>query len=397
MTDINEDDGISSSAETTTQNKKFKIFDKGEVDPLDGNTKYFPNFNWEHVRTWIAIRRADKYSNEQIHELAAQDVIMLEKANGFRTYGSVEEGSLQAAKRIKQVNPNVKILFYLNAMVHYGDYAANDTWKEEWALRYYKDTNELVKWRERMLSYDHFNLDFREWWINRALEMTAHEEIDGIFIDGICKVDHRKYVPPGHEEAYLETANELRSRLQPGKLLIGNAVRAAKRGNANLRHLKYLDGSYLEGWQQNKDTIRDTVDLISVMGKQGRIVMLTSSPMGLTEKAKAELASTKSLAKRYEIISEFIDFPLGVFVLGVEAFGYFTYHNGPPDANPRVLAAYDPTRFKEVTNKLGMPTGDYVKESEYILSREFEHLKLRVDIEKQNAVLTSKEKERDEL
>ena len=86
-----------------------------------------------------------------------------------------------------------------------------------------------------------------------------------------------------------------------------------------------------------------------------------------------------------------------MFLLGVETFGYFTYHNGPPDANPRVLAAYDPTRFKEVTNKLGMPTGDYVEEAEYVLSREFEHLKLRVDIEKQNAVLTLKEKERDEL
>ena len=396
MADINEDDGIVlPAAEEATNRSKFKIFRDGEADPLDGDTTNFPDFNWEHVRSWVAIRHAFRYSDKQINELAAQDVVMLEKANGHRTYGSVEAGSLEAAKRIKQVNPKVKILFYLNAMCHYGDYAANETWNPDWALRY-TDTNELVKWRNRIISYDHRNLDFREWWIKRALDMTDHDEIDGVFIDGICKVGHRKYCPPDHAQAYLATANELRSRLQPGKLLIGNAVRAAQRGDCNLKHLKYLDGSYLEGWQQNKDTIRDTVDLISVMGKQGRMVMLTSSPMGMNKEVTAQVEKTRSLEKRYDIVEDYIDFPLGVFLLGVEKWGYFTYHYGPPDANPPRRAVWDPTKFKKVTEKLGMPMGDYVSESEYVLTREFEHLKIRVDIEKQHAEFTPKE-ERDEL
>lgn len=393
MADINEDDGISPAP--IEAKSKFKIFQEGEADPLDGDTSNFPEFNWEHVRSWVAIRHAFKYSENQIEQLAAQDVVMLEKANGHRQYGSVEAGTLEAAKRIKQVNPKVKILFYLNAMCHYGDYAANKTWEEDWALRY-TDTNELVKWRNRIISYDHRNVDFREWWIKRALDMTEHEEIDGVFIDGICKVGHRKYCPPDHAAAYIATANELRSRLQPGKLLIGNAVRAAQRGDCNLKHLKYLDGSYLEGWQQSKDTIRDTVELISVMGKQGRMVMLTSTPMGMDQKVTAEVKKTRSLEKRYDIVEDYIDFPLGVFLLGVEKWGYFTYHYGPPDANPRRLNVFDPTKFKKVTDKLGMPMGDYAIEDDYILSREFEHLKIRVDIEKQHAVFTPKD-ERDEL
>mmetsp|Transcript_10903 Transcript_10903/g.21682 ORF Transcript_10903/g.21682 Transcript_10903/m.21682 type:complete len:395 (-) Transcript_10903:28-1212(-) len=394
MADINEDDGIS-PAPIEANRSKFKIFQEGEADPLDGDTSNFPEFNWEHVRSWVAIRHAFRYSKKQIEQLAAQDVVMLEKANGHRVYGSVEAGTLEAAKRIKQVNPKVKILFYLNAMCHYGDYAANKTWEEDWALRY-TDTNELVKWRNRIISYDHRNVDFREWWIKRALDMTEHEEIDGVFIDGICKVGHRKYCPPDHAAAYIATANELRSRLQPGKLLIGNAVRAAQRGDCNLKHLKYLDGSYLEGWQQSKDTIRDTVELISVMGKQGRMVMLTSTPMGMDQKVTAEVKKTRSLEKRYDIVEDYIDFPLGVFLLGVEKWGYFTYHYGPPDANPRRLNVFDPTKFKKVTDKLGMPMGDYAIEDDYILSREFEHLKIRVDIEKQHAVITPKD-ERDEL
>ena len=394
MAAINEDDGISPTDEGENQHTKFKIFRGDETDPL-GDTDNFPEFNWEHVRPWMAVRHAFRYSAKQINDLAAQDVVVFEKYNGHRTYGSVEAGTLDAAKRIKRVNPKVKIFFYLNAMCHYGGYAANKSWNEDWALRY-ENSNKLVKWRNRIISYDHRNLEFREWWINRALGMTKHDEIDGLFIDAICKVGHRRYCPPDHAEAYLATANELRSRLQPGKLLIGNAVRAAARGDYNLKHLRYLDGSYLEGWQQSRDTIRDTIELMSVMGKQGRIVMLTSSPMDMDRNVEAQIRETQSLQRRYNIVEDYIDFPLGVFLLGVEKWGYFTYKYGPPDAHPRRKNVIDPMKFKKVTNKLGKPMGDYVMEESYILSREFEHLKIRVDIEKREAVFTRKE-QRDEL
>ncbi len=244
MADINEDDGIDDDdieedgfwdddIEDATNRSKFKIFPDGEVDPLDGDTTNFLEFDWEHVRTWMKLRRNIKFTGIQIKEMASQDVVMLEKANGVKPpskggCGSVEKGTLVAAKRIKQVNPKVKILFYLNAMVHYEDYDANKSWKPEWALRY-TGTGELVKWRNRFPSYNHFNLEFREWWIQRALAMTADDNIDGVFIDGICKVGNRKLCPPNHEKEYLETANELRRRLQPGEILIGNAVRAAKK------------------------------------------------------------------------------------------------------------------------------------------------------------------------
>ena len=77
----------------------------------------YPEWSWDHVRTYVAVRRGDKYSDEQIQSLAKQDIVMLEKSNGHETYGDVETGTLQAAKRIKKINVKVKILFYLNAMV----------------------------------------------------------------------------------------------------------------------------------------------------------------------------------------------------------------------------------------------------------------------------------------
>ena len=115
--------------------KKYRIFDDGEADPLEGDQEYFPEWNWDRVRTWVSTRRADEYSNEQIRELAGHDVVMLEKMNGHVAHGCIENGSLQAAKRIKARNPRTLILFYLNTMVHYGNYyRANQNWKPEVSL-----------------------------------------------------------------------------------------------------------------------------------------------------------------------------------------------------------------------------------------------------------------------
>jgi hypothetical protein len=156
----------------------------------DGRSEKFPEWSWDHVRTYVAIRRGDDYSDEQIRALAAQDVVMLEKMNGHQTHGSVEKGTLEAARRIKAVNPKVMILFYLNSMLHYGGYDANKDFKEEWALHNPKRNNEPFYWREEILSYDHTNLEFQEWWIQRGIDMLGHDQIDGIFIDAICKTHH---------------------------------------------------------------------------------------------------------------------------------------------------------------------------------------------------------------
>ncbi len=62
----------------------------------DGRSEKFPEWSWDRVRTYVAIRRGDDYSDEQIRALAAQDVVMLEKMNGHETHGSVEKGTGQS-------------------------------------------------------------------------------------------------------------------------------------------------------------------------------------------------------------------------------------------------------------------------------------------------------------
>jgi hypothetical protein len=277
-------------------------------------------------------------------------------------------------------------------MLHYEGYDANEDFKEEWALHNPKRNNEPYYWRDKILSYDHTNLEFREWWIQRGVDMLGHDEIDGIFIDAICKTHHpslqrmkgNKWVEE-HGAAYLATARQLRERLPLGKILIGNVIRAGNGADGNYRNLQYLDGSYLEGWSDPQN-LAMSIQLMAKALKEGNMIMLNG------DMSHTDFAGIKSLDARYRHLNQpdFIDFPLGCFLLVVEPHAYFSYHWGV-DADPRRLNVFDNTRFEAITRKLGKPLGDYVDDGDGGYSREFEHLKVHVNIKTRQGTLTVKD------
>lgn len=357
--------------------------------PKPNRPSAYPDWSWDHVRGWCAVRRADKYSDTQIRELAKQDIVMLEKANGFRTYGSIEEGTRHAARRIKAINPRCKTLFYHNAMVHYTgynfQYAAYKTFKDEWRMRNPK-TGKLHKWNKTHASYDHSNLEFREWWIQRALDMCAHDEIDGVFIDAIVKAEVASLPVKNHAKRYRETANELRRRLPAGKILIGNALRVGRGKQNGLTHLDYLDGSYLEQWYTSKARkLMGTLTLMSEALQRDKIVMLKAEP---TQLNKSVLNKLSSLGERYNYIGEsrFINFTLAYFLLIVEPNAYYSYRTGV-DADPKKKACFDNSKFEAITRRLGAPLSGYVKVKTDQFSREFERIVVHVNLKTRQGAL----------
>jgi hypothetical protein len=95
------------------------------------------------------------------------------------------------------------------------------------------------------------------------------------------------------------------------------------------------------------------------------------------------------LDARYHLLnqSEYIDFYLSYFLLVVEPHAYFSYHAGV-DAKPKMLTVFDNTRFEAITRKLGMPLGDYVDDGNGFFQRDFEHLKVRVNITSRQGTLS---------
>ena len=86
----------------------------------------YPEFTWDHIPLYMHIRKAKFYTDEEIEFLARFPLITFEKANGHEDHGSVEAGTLIAARAVKEINPNTTILYYRNVMVHYGGYAADE-------------------------------------------------------------------------------------------------------------------------------------------------------------------------------------------------------------------------------------------------------------------------------
>ena len=89
------------------------------------NPQRMPAFSWDCVPLYVHIRKDTAFTDEEIQYLATFPLITFEKATGHTDSGSVEAGTLKAARAVKAVNPDAKILYYRNVIVHYGGYAAN--------------------------------------------------------------------------------------------------------------------------------------------------------------------------------------------------------------------------------------------------------------------------------
>ena len=218
----------------------------------------YPAFTWDRIPLYMHIRKAKAYTEEEIAFLAKFPLITFEKANGHQDHGSVEEGTLIAARAVKRVNPNAKILYYRNVIVHYGGYEANEELGQiPGALLHDKDGNTRLV-RNRVEAYDLSNAKLRNWWVDSCKVMTADASIDGIFVDGNIKALEPGYLRQriGAEkkmqtmDGYHLLMKQTRESIGPNKLMIGNILRA-RFDDAGLEYLKYFDGSYVEGFFHN--------------------------------------------------------------------------------------------------------------------------------------------------
>ncbi|MGZ0708882.1 putative glycoside hydrolase [Coraliomargarita sp. W4R53] len=355
-----------------------------------------PEFSWDTVPRYMHVRKATAFTPEEIEYLATFPLITFEKSTGNKDSAGTEAGTVKAATAVKDINPRAKILYYRNIIVHYGGYVANEQLEAipNVFLANAKGDEDLV--RGKVQAYDLSNPAVASWWMNHAKQACASPVIDGIFVDGNIKVLEDGYLRRdiGAEKkaavkaAYYEMMEALPNEIGRNKLIVSNIIRA-RLDDSGLEALEYFDGSYLEGFEQavgkvsREDYVAKGIAAIQTAARSGKIIALT---MGMGEAQESEMGIDETRATIDDIasIQDRFTYALAIFLICAEEHSYFMASDGySANRGGSKLWMQD---FPEYSRPLGRPLGP-AQNRGYLYIRQFEHVRVWLDIENQRAEL----------
>ncbi|MDF7806349.1 putative glycoside hydrolase [Pontiellaceae bacterium B12219] len=359
----------------------------------------FPEFSWDQVPLWLAVRNLSAYSEEQISTIATNyQLVMLEKSNkNGLTY--TEAGQLKMAADLKAVSPDIKVITYWNSGLHYTDFEADLTYDLENWSRQEVDSDGAVTYalqRGTQYKYDFSIEAMRDWWVNVALTMASNENVDGVFID-VPAVENTHFYDengvPTEDRAIMLDA--LRSAMPANKMLVGNSLRS-EHLNGGRQLMECFDGSYLERWdmwdreslidQTEGDVIVNSIQLMREALALGKMINLQSGPEGPGIDEDPAPTGSSNMATRRAYAEKYVDFPLAVFLIVAETNAYFGYNMGvnaiEESYNDDV---WDASYITALNRPLGAPLGDPVRNG-YIYTRSYEHVDVWVDVDSKETV-----------
>jgi hypothetical protein len=360
------------------------------------NQERMPAFSWDRVPLYVHIRKDTAFSNEEIQYLATFPLITFEKATGHKDSGSVEAGTLKAARAVKKVNPDTKILYYRNVIVHYGGYAANVALADiPGAFLIGKDGSDKLV-RNTIPAYDLTNTALRDWWLGSAKELCDDPAIDGLFLDGVVKILEPVYLKNeiGVEKkaaelaGYVTLVNDMRQLLGPQKLMVANVLRA-RFPDSGLSYMKALDGSYIEGFEGAvggmswKDYVTKGMDAFQKAARQGAIIAYTcglddnQQDADETPRAAGENGAP---AKRSGDAQSRSNYQLALFLICAEKYSYFDLKDSYDAKTSKTWM----THPADYDRPLGAPKGPAVRNG-YTYSREFAHASVWLNIENETS------------
>lgn len=353
-----------------------------------------PEFSWDTLPLYMHVRKATAFSDEEFKFLAKFPLITLEKSNGHETYGSVDLGCIEAAKGIKQLNPNAKVLFYRNVMVHYGGYSFDKRLDDipGWYLEGKEGEDKLVRGKVR--AYDLSNEKLRQWWVDGMAEVCSSEYIDGLFLDGNVKALTSyltNELPKGKKtsvtKGYHVMMEQTRKRLDDKKLMVANIIRA-RFDDAGMEFMDYFDGSYLEGFthevggMSKVEYMAKGIAAVQKAAKDGKIIALT---LGLGKTTLGDgIDEGKGVIKRFDAATQKrLEFSVALFLVMAEKYSYLMVSDGygvDPGKDGKSESKLWLHTFPEYDRPLGAPLGPAMKEG-VRYTRDFEHVSVSLDLE----------------
>lgn len=362
----------------------------------------FPNFSWDTMPLYMHVRKSKAFTNEEVKYLAKFPLITFEKTTGSKTFGSTEEGTLAAAKAVKDLNPTAKILYYKNVVINWRGYKEDALFLKEHPEAYLFNGNakKALMRNNRTGFFDISQATVRNYWVNHVKKMTESSFIDGVFLDANIKVlvpiffknkvgdKKQKAIKTG----YLSMMTELKSQLGADNLLIANMIRARREFEDSGRaFLKYFDGSYIEGFDKGGDGMKQAdylakgIEAFQKTAREGKVIAMS---IGLGKSLKGEhveIDDIRAPVALNEDLNARLEYVLALFLVCAEKYSYVYPHDG---YNSRTSATWLKT-FPQYQKPLGKPLG-FAKRKGYIYTRDFEHVNVWLDIKNKTAKLNYK-------
>ena len=368
----------------------------------------YPDFSWDYVPQYMHVWKKTSYTNEELKYIAKFPLITFEKAQGTAE-GSVQQGTLKAARAVKKIYPDTKILYYKNIII---DWHGSSMTKELISMdnAYLKSIDgsyPVVNKNSQRKFFDISLPQVKDWWMRDAARMLSNSSIDGLFIDANIKVLTASYFAHGKKvgevkaqklrAGYHDLLKKINNRFSADNLVIGNIIRA-RMDNSGLEYLNYFDGSYLENFEHNvngvlrEDYIAKGIASVQQAARKGKIIAFTaglgkaldidSSGIGLDEARKG--------IKNLDAVADRLNYLTAMFLIMAEKYSYFFPHDSGYGVSTNSRNAqvnrtwmYNLPIFKK---KLGKPKGPAIRQG-YTYTREFEYCSVYLDIENETAQL----------
>jgi len=349
---------------------------------------HYPFFSWDKVPVAFHFgKKGDLLTKSEAKFIASHsNFVVLEKAHGFPKYKYSEESIAADAKVLKALNSDMKVVFYWNAFLDYSMYKAHEDYqnKEDWWLKTAKGEYDLKD--GKIKRYDLSNPEVRNWWSDIAVDNIMNENIDGVFFDALVQVTN-----PGNkrlwgvdkynaiQQGLKDLIKETRAKIGDDKLIVYNGIRSTPVRNSENDFPENTDAIMIEHFgyfnSKTKESMLKDIQEMEKAGKSGKIVVFKAWP----ENAWLIKAFMKKSEKEKEKISkEHLDFALASFLAGAQKHSYLIYNWGYRLKMGSLLW------YPEFDKPLGKPLND-MQTNGWILTRNYEHASIWVDLENKKA------------
>lgn len=352
-----------------------------------------PYFSWDTVPIYIHFGKSSGPLSDTELRFVAQssDFVCLEKGHGRGRSGSTEKGIALDAKRLKALNPRMKVLFYWNTFLNYPLYDACQAVARhpEWIFRDKKD--QPIYKTGTLEQYNLLDPEFRQWWATIAGKAVTEYACDGIFMDAVNQAKRPIWMKRGWgvgNEALLTQAVADMMRLanrQMGEdaLLVYNGIRSMDPTGttAGTEYLPHASGVMVEHFtafhSQSKVSIAADIKAITTAASMGKAVVVKGWPdptFNWTSKEKMRIPSNVLANEaRKKII-----FSLACFLIAAQENCYFSYSWGWREQHGSLVD------YPEFHKPLGKPKGPAKKEG-WVYTRSYEHASVWVDLAERRA------------